>query len=87
VPFYLNTEAWLPLVRGLLDGEMSAGAALAFLITDAGPARTDRAVGAAGQWNLSRDQGSLSLSSTTTSTERAMSHDGRARRTRFTLPG
>ena len=36
VPFYLNTEASLPLVRGLLDGGMSAGAALAFLITGAG---------------------------------------------------
>ena len=36
VPFYLNTEASLPLVRGLLDSGMSAGAALAFLITGAG---------------------------------------------------
>jgi uncharacterized protein len=36
VPFYLNTEASLPLVRGLLDAGMSAGAALAFLITGAG---------------------------------------------------
>ena len=36
VPFYLNTEASLPLVRSLLDAGMSAGAALAFLITGAG---------------------------------------------------
>jgi hypothetical protein len=36
VPFYLNTEASLPLVRVLLDAGMSAGAALAFLITGAG---------------------------------------------------
>jgi uncharacterized protein len=36
VPFYLNTEASLPLVRGLLDAGMSSGAALAFLITGAG---------------------------------------------------
>jgi hypothetical protein len=36
LPLYLNTEASLPLVRGLLDGGMSAGAALAFLITGAG---------------------------------------------------
>lgn len=36
LPFYLNTEASLPLVRGMLDSGMSAGAALAFLITGAG---------------------------------------------------
>jgi uncharacterized protein len=36
VPFYLNTEASLPLVRGLLEAGMSPGAALAFLITGAG---------------------------------------------------
>jgi hypothetical protein len=36
LPLYVNTEASLPLVRGLLDGGMSAGAALAFLITGAG---------------------------------------------------
>jgi hypothetical protein len=36
VPFYLNTEASLPLLRGLLDAGMSTGAALAFLITGAG---------------------------------------------------
>jgi uncharacterized protein len=36
LPFYLNTEASLPLVRAMLDGGMSAGAALAFLITGAG---------------------------------------------------
>ncbi len=36
LPLYINTEASLPLVRGLLDGGMSQGAALAFLITGAG---------------------------------------------------
>jgi len=36
VPFYLNTEASLPLLRGLLDAGMSEGATLAFLITGAG---------------------------------------------------
>ncbi len=36
LPFYINTEASLPLVRGMLDSGMSAGAALAFLITGAG---------------------------------------------------
>lgn len=36
LPFYLNTEASLPLVRALLDNGMGAGAALAFLITGAG---------------------------------------------------
>ena len=36
LPFYLNTEASLPLVRAMLDAGMSEGAALAFLITGAG---------------------------------------------------
>ncbi len=36
LPFYINTEASLPLVRAMLDGGMSEGAALAFLITGAG---------------------------------------------------
>jgi uncharacterized protein len=36
LPFYLNTEASLPLVRSMLDSGMSQGAALAFLITGAG---------------------------------------------------
>ncbi len=36
LPLYVNTEASLPLVKGLLDGGMSPGAALAFLITGAG---------------------------------------------------
>jgi hypothetical protein len=36
IPFYLNTEASLPLVRAMLDSGMSQGAALAFLITGAG---------------------------------------------------
>jgi len=36
LPFYVNTEASLPLVRALLDAGMSQGAALAFLITGAG---------------------------------------------------
>jgi uncharacterized membrane protein YraQ (UPF0718 family) len=36
LPFYINTEASLPLVRAMLDGGMSQGAALAFLITGAG---------------------------------------------------
>jgi hypothetical protein len=36
LPFYINTEASLPLLRGLIDGGMSHGAALAFLITGAG---------------------------------------------------
>ncbi len=36
LPLYLNTEASLPLVRALMDGGMSQGAALAFLITGAG---------------------------------------------------
>jgi uncharacterized membrane protein YraQ (UPF0718 family) len=36
LPFYFNTEGSLPLIRGLIDGGMSQGAALAFLITGAG---------------------------------------------------
>jgi uncharacterized membrane protein YraQ (UPF0718 family) len=36
LPFYLNTEASLPLVRAMLESGMSQGAALAFLITGAG---------------------------------------------------
>jgi hypothetical protein len=36
LPFYINTEASLPLVRAMLDGGMSSGAALAFLVTGAG---------------------------------------------------
>ena len=35
IPFYINTEASLPLVRAMLDSGMSQGAALAFLITGA----------------------------------------------------
>ena len=37
LPFYINTEASLPLVRAMLDSGMSQGAALTFLITGAGP--------------------------------------------------
>jgi uncharacterized membrane protein YraQ (UPF0718 family) len=36
LPFYLNTEASLPLVGAMLESGMSQGAALAFLITGAG---------------------------------------------------
>ncbi len=36
LPFYINTEGSLPLVRALIDGGMSQGAALAFLISGAG---------------------------------------------------
>jgi uncharacterized membrane protein YraQ (UPF0718 family) len=36
LPFYINTEASLPLVSAMLDSGMSQGAALAFLITGAG---------------------------------------------------
>lgn len=36
LPFYLNTEVSLPLVRAMLESGMSQGAALAFLITGAG---------------------------------------------------
>jgi uncharacterized membrane protein YraQ (UPF0718 family) len=36
LPFYINSEASLPLVRALLDNGMSQGAALAFLIAGSG---------------------------------------------------
>jgi len=36
LPFYLNTEVSLPIVRAMLDSGMSHGSALAFLITGAG---------------------------------------------------
>jgi len=36
LPLYINSEASLPLIRALIDGGMSQGAALAFLITGAG---------------------------------------------------
>ncbi len=36
LPFYLNTEASLPLVSAFMDAGMSQGSALAFLITGAG---------------------------------------------------
>jgi len=36
LPFYINAEASLPMVRAMLDTGMSQGAALAFLITGAG---------------------------------------------------
>ncbi len=36
IPVYLNTDASLPLVAGLMDGGMNPGAAIAFLITGAG---------------------------------------------------
>jgi len=36
LPFYINSEASLPLVRAMLESGMSEGAALAFLITGAG---------------------------------------------------
>jgi uncharacterized membrane protein YraQ (UPF0718 family) len=36
LPLYINTEASLPLVRALIEGGMSQGSALAFLITGAG---------------------------------------------------
>ena len=36
LPLYINTERSLPLVRSLIDGGMSQGSALAFLITGAG---------------------------------------------------
>jgi uncharacterized membrane protein YraQ (UPF0718 family) len=36
LPFYLNTEASMPLIRALIDAGMSQGAALAFLVTGAG---------------------------------------------------
>jgi len=36
LPFYLNTEASLPLISAFMDAGMSPGSALAFLITGAG---------------------------------------------------
>ncbi len=36
LPFYVSTEASLPIVRALMDAGMSSGSALAFLITGAG---------------------------------------------------
>lgn len=36
LPFYINTEASLPLVRAMIESGMSEGAALSFLITGAG---------------------------------------------------
>ena len=36
LPFYINTESSLPLVRAFVDAGMSSGSALAFLITGAG---------------------------------------------------
>jgi uncharacterized protein len=36
LPFYINTEASLPLVRAMLESGISQGAALSFLITGAG---------------------------------------------------
>ncbi len=36
LPLYVNTEASLPLVRGMIGNGMSAGASLAFLVTGAG---------------------------------------------------
>jgi len=36
LPFYINTEVSLPLIRAMLESGMSQGAALAFLITGAG---------------------------------------------------
>jgi uncharacterized membrane protein YraQ (UPF0718 family) len=36
LPFYLNTESSLPLVRTLLDSGMSQGAALAFMVAGSG---------------------------------------------------
>lgn len=36
LPFYINSEASLPLVRAMLDSGMSPGAGLAYLITGAG---------------------------------------------------
>jgi hypothetical protein len=36
LPLYINTEASLPLVKALIEGGMSQGAALAFLITGVG---------------------------------------------------
>ena len=36
LPFYISTEASLPLIRAMLDAGMSQGAAMAFLISGAG---------------------------------------------------
>jgi uncharacterized membrane protein YraQ (UPF0718 family) len=36
LPFYINSEASLPLVKALIDNGMSQGAALAFMISGAG---------------------------------------------------
>ena len=36
LPFYINSEASMPLIRAMLDSGMSQGAALAFLISGAG---------------------------------------------------
>jgi uncharacterized protein len=36
LPLYINSEASLPLVRALINGGMSQGAAMAFLITGSG---------------------------------------------------
>ena len=36
LPFYINSEASLPLIRAFLDNGMSQGAALAFMISGAG---------------------------------------------------
>src|SRR6266540_672472 len=36
LPFYINSEASLPLIRAMLDNGMSQGAALAFMIAGAG---------------------------------------------------
>ena len=36
LPFYISTEASLPLIRALLDAGMSQGAAMAFMISGAG---------------------------------------------------
>ena len=36
LPFYINTESSLPLIRAFLESGMSQGSALAFLITGAG---------------------------------------------------
>jgi uncharacterized membrane protein YraQ (UPF0718 family) len=36
LPFYISTEASLPLIRALIDGGMSQGAAMAFMISGAG---------------------------------------------------
>ncbi|MDH3296001.1 MAG: permease, partial [Acidimicrobiia bacterium] len=36
LPAYLNTEASLPMVAGLMDGGMGPGAAMAFIVTGAG---------------------------------------------------